>query len=923
VVYTETVYNLTGATDSFDLALSGSVWMATLSTSGTGPMDDMTSVDVTVEVEVPPGADPGDSDSVSLIATSANHPGVHSDTATLTTTALSGQYGYVLKPEENEIDVVDTVLHVDTGITINTTPYGNHPDPGELSPDGQWLYVSLEYSGAVLVIDTATHTPATALAVGEGPDEIAFSGDGSRAFVVNRDDYFVSVIDTSVPTVTTTIPVPRWSWSVASSPCLDKVYVSHNQDDSVSVIDIETLTVTHVIAGFDNPADIVVSPYGHRAYVIDKYDGRRISVIDTMTDELIDHWTVPGSYRLDISPDGTTLYLADEHVVHAVDTGTGEIVATISPDAESLQDVEVFPASAGPTAYASAPDDGEVVVLDTASNSQVGTIALGGEPDGLALFPMETACLSGTVLLEPTLAYAYGGAGETVVFTETVANLTGATDSFDLALAGDVWTATLSIANTGPIPTMASLSFTVEVEIPAGAVAGDYDELTVTATSVNSDGLYTSTAELTAAVPRPGYIFSRKGDVIDVVDTQFHRHTGITIDTSAYGDDPWRGALSPDGAWLYTSFRYSDAVLVVDTATRAPVTSLDVGRAHGIAFSADSSYAFAANREDGTVTVIDTGVPAVTTTIPVGDYPKSIAGSPCLDKVYVTNRDDSSVSVIDVGTLTVTAVITGFDHPWDVVVSPSGGQAYVSNKGESGGRLRLPSQPNVDGSIGVIDTATDSLVATWIITGSAGLGGLDISPDGRTLYAVDSLRGIIYAIDTATGEVLDEIIVGPLDDQEVGWEIEVFPAGAGPYAYATIPNYDLMRVIDTDSNTVVRTILLTDGPRGLALFPPSTLCGASPYAAFIPETSAIVSGETVTFTNLSTGSPPLSTTWDFGDGSPTSSEIHPSHTYNMIGTFSVVLTATNPYGEDIATGTVTVEEEQLPIYLPLVMRRYP
>jgi PKD repeat protein len=82
--------------------------------------------------------------------------------------------------------------------------------------------------------------------------------------------------------------------------------------------------------------------------------------------------------------------------------------------------------------------------------------------------------------------------------------------------------------------------------------------------------------------------------------------------------------------------------------------------------------------------------------------------------------------------------------------------------------------------------------------------------------------------------------------------------------------------------------------------------GVAPAAALIPAQSIITAGDTVEFTNQSTGSTPLTYSWDFGDGSPLSSEVHASHTYHTIGAFTVILTATNAYGEDVATGTVEV-----------------
>jgi uncharacterized protein (TIGR02145 family) len=78
-------------------------------------------------------------------------------------------------------------------------------------------------------------------------------------------------------------------------------------------------------------------------------------------------------------------------------------------------------------------------------------------------------------------------------------------------------------------------------------------------------------------------------------------------------------------------------------------------------------------------------------------------------------------------------------------------------------------------------------------------------------------------------------------------------------------------------------------------------------ADFTVSSNAISSGETVDFTDLSTGDPG-SWDWDFGDGS-TSTQSNPSHTYSSAGTYTVELTVSNDYGSDTETKTdyITVE----------------
>jgi YVTN family beta-propeller protein len=317
-------------------------------------------------------------------------------------------------------------------------------------------------------------------------------------------------------------------------------------------------------------------------------------------------------------------------------------------------------------------------------------------------------------------------------------------------------------------------------------------------------------------VARPGYVFAADNDEIRVVDTLNHLSTDVVIDTSAYGAFPFRGALSPDGKWLYASLRDDGQVLMVDTENLAgPHITVTVGSGpHGIAFSTDGAYAFVANQDSSTVSVIDTIAHTVVTTIPVGVEPYTVASNPCLDKLYVTNQNDDTVSVIDAGTLTVTKVFTAFDEPWDVVFSPSGDRAYVS--GDSGG------------SLAVIDTDTDTVVDFWHLFTDSRFAGLDVSPDGRELYAVNRSNDFGFLVDTATEDVAASLIL-----EDYGWEVAAFPSSAGPYVYMSIKDADQVQVVNADTNSIIGSIPVPGGPRGLALFPPNTFCGASIYLPLV------------------------------------------------------------------------------------------
>lgn len=82
-----------------------------------------------------------------------------------------------------------------------------------------------------------------------------------------------------------------------------------------------------------------------------------------------------------------------------------------------------------------------------------------------------------------------------------------------------------------------------------------------------------------------------------------------------------------------------------------------------------------------------------------------------------------------------------------------------------------------------------------------------------------------------------------------------------------------------------------------------TISGASaPVADFSANATGGTAPLTVTFTNLTSGGPVDTYSWDFGDGG-TSTSTSPIHVYASAGTYTVALTATGPGGADTETKT--------------------
>ncbi len=111
------------------------------------------------------------------------------------------------------------------------------------------------------------------------------------------------------------------------------------------------------------------------------------------------------------------------------------------------------------------------------------------------------------------------------------------------------------------------------------------------------------------------------------------------------------------------------------------------------------------------------------------------------------------------------------------------------------------------------------------------------------------------------------------------------------YTYTTAGTYTVTLTCTnaegSDTETKVAYIVVSDP--------------VAPTADFVADITSASVGQTITFTDLTTGVP-TSWSWNFGDAN-TSTAQNPTHSYAAPGVYTVTLTATNAYGNDTETKT--------------------
>jgi YVTN family beta-propeller protein len=243
---------------------------------------------------------------------------------------------------------------------------------------------------------------------------------------------------------------------------------------------------------------------------------------------------------------------------------------------------------------------------------------------------------------------------------------------------------------------------------------------------------------------------------------------------------------------------------------------------------------------------------------------------------YITNELSGSVSVIDTATNGVVATVPVGAAPIGVAVNPSGTRVYVGLGGAN--------------SVAVVDASTNTVVASIPVTGNP--TGIAINPSGTRVYATTLFSNNVSVIDTATNTVVATIPVGTTP-----FGIVVHPNGSRAYVAIVGTQTNLgstVQVIDTAANNVIASVTVGLAPQVVAVNPSGTLV----YA-----TTAVPAGLDVidTATNRVVRSIPLS-------GSPGGVAFNPGGTRIYVALFetdsvAVIDAATSAVIATIPVGT--------------------
>jgi YVTN family beta-propeller protein len=295
-------------------------------------------------------------------------------------------FAYIPNFNDNTVSVIDTA----TDSVITTIAVGNGPRGIAISPSGTRVYVTHSLSNAVYVIDTATNTVINTIDVDDTSEGVAISPDGLSLYVASLWWSKVYVIDTATETVVSTIPVGNGE-GIAISPTGTYVYVGNDSyfyGYIIAVIDASTNTVINQTwpSLSNRPFGIAMNPQGTRLYATIDWSNK-VAVIDANTYNVIatvsvhgnDPWTYPTGVA--VNPDGRRVYVANRggDCVSVIDTFTNTLLDTIQmTEGTGAYGIAVHPD--GTRVYVANCWSDTVTVIDTATNTIIDSIRVGSGP---------------------------------------------------------------------------------------------------------------------------------------------------------------------------------------------------------------------------------------------------------------------------------------------------------------------------------------------------------------------------------------------------------------------------------------------------------------------------------------------------------------------------------------------------------------
>jgi YVTN family beta-propeller protein len=352
-----------------------------------------------------------------------------------------GDPGYRVGVVSESGDIVTWLRPSGVGLALDhVVPVGVMPSDIDgphniaVAPDGKSYYVTIAHGtpyGSLWKLNSHGDSVLGRAQLEMFPTTIGLTPDGQFAFVANSDFHgdhprvnVVSVVHTGTMNKITDIPACDMPHGVKANHTGTRVYVSCMHSDEILELDVASLAIARRVktgehssntavaataagthhetaptsstpAGQEcSPTFVSVSPDDRRLYIACNY-GNSLQVRDAGTLSLIKEVPVgKGAYNVEPSPDGKLVMVTNkkDQSVSLIDAARLTELARIPTSKKIVHGVTYSPDNR--LAYVSSEsigtDPGAVDVIDLSARKMVSSVAVTGQPTGVAILPGPT-----------------------------------------------------------------------------------------------------------------------------------------------------------------------------------------------------------------------------------------------------------------------------------------------------------------------------------------------------------------------------------------------------------------------------------------------------------------------------------------------------------------------------------------------------
>lgn len=190
---------------------------------------------------------------------------------------------YLTLPEKSSVAVINTITRK---VVENIPLKGMKPRRIALEPDSNHVWVGLDDSAMVAVIDIKTNRLVGTVKAGEGLHNIAFAPEKHLAYVTNSKSNTVTVIDTKKLAKISDINVGATPVPLAYSDASRLFYVASINGGTISAIDPARQRVVATIPTEPGVVALKFAPGGRFGFLVNQVTNK-VSILDASTNKIV------------------------------------------------------------------------------------------------------------------------------------------------------------------------------------------------------------------------------------------------------------------------------------------------------------------------------------------------------------------------------------------------------------------------------------------------------------------------------------------------------------------------------------------------------------------------------------------------------------------------------------------------------------